>query len=1216
MKGDAIVHSTGVSARMPGYAPMMPPGMNTEQYYEWFYQEMQRTGADGYYLLHNHPNGDPTPSRDDLKLTDALGNEVGGLRAHVIINSGKYATIELSSRTGLAQPSVHTKDFGPDKVLQASKPNPLLGKTIAALADLAVIGKSAQKPGWITLIGTDASNNVRVVTEAPSSILTRNAPYLAGLVRRTLRNSGATRVFLVGSDEDMGSAPVRAAVKGGIVEDALGESGMTLRTAGVVQPDKPGQRAFERVQGRVVRTPDAPVEGLNDVREWRAKASDVVGDLFKSQGVVGWWHKTVGTMHDLAQRRPAFKRVYDAVQTFLQDVSLYATEAADLAPNILPKLETFADLKKGAMSLADTKALAAPVFEGTLTYARDQDGRLIKMEELEARYAALPTEAKAQMLLRKRLVTPEQLQRWQASKLDVYEGAVRNRFEAEFLKAGVVFTDAELKTTFGLNPDQIDLYREFRAAVDKSLNNLGKAEMLRFGGKDTEALRQMVLDAATADDAAVLLRDHLLQMAEDDPSRAAVLIDSANTMIEKGDKIKSLIEHGYAPLSRYGSYTVDVVDADGERVHFGLYESRLDRGAAARRLREQFPGATITQGTVSQQAYKLFNGITPETLELFGEMVGLEADGDEAKNQMFQQYLKLAKSNRSAMKRLIQRKGIAGYSEDPGRVLAGFVYSNARLTAQNLHAGDIARATQDIPKEDGELKDMAIKMADYVRNPQEEAQQIRGLLFAQYIGGSIASAMVNMTQPFAVTMPYLSQYGGIAKSAARMKQAVADVMKSTTGDAKLDAALKHAEAEGIVAPQEVHQLIAQARGKAALKTGDGTKLGNTWAAAQNAGAKIMVAWGKPFSLAEQFNRRVTFIAAYRTAVEQGIANPVKFAEKAIADTQFVYNKGNKPQWARGAVGSVIFTFKQYSISYAELLHRMATQGGPEGKKAALFALAMLFLLSGAGGIPFMSDAEDVIDGIMQRLGYAFSTKQARRQFLINTLGEGGANFAERGISGFPGVPIDVAGRLGMDNMLPGTGLLVKKADHARDVAELLGPAADLVQRGYEGAGKVLDGDVVQGGTMMAPKAAENLRKGIEVMLTGEYKDTKGRKVMDASPIDGLVKAIGFQPADVAREAERSFTTQAMVAQNRLAKQDLAADMAKAVYEKDAEQQKAVRDAVREWNRKNPHSPMTIDMAGVRRRVMAMRQDRASRVAQAAPKAIRQEVKRQLQEGTN
>lgn len=968
--------------------------------------------------------------------------------------------------------------------------------------------------------------------------------------------------------------------------------------------EMPGQPAYSRT---------ATAEGLNDTRDYRAKAKNAVSDLFSTPGAVSWWHKTVGTMHDLAQRSPQFNRVYDAVQTFLQDVSYYATEAADLAPRILPKLETLADLKKTALSAEDTKGLSRPVFEGTLLWGRDQAGKLIKMTELEAQFANVSTQEKGQMLLRKRAITPEQLQRWQASKLDIYEAAVTSRFDAEFLTPGVVFTDAELKSTFGASDLHIGLYREFRASVDMSLNRLGIAEMLRFGGKDTAALRDMVLDAPTANDAAVLLRDALLQMADDTPERGDVLRDTANKMIEKGDKIQSLIDRGYAPLTRYGQYTLDVVDENGERVYFGMFEGRLERGAKARQMRENFPKATITQGTNSQQAYKLFNGITPETLELFGNMVGLESDGDGESHQMFQQYLKLAKSNRSAMKRLIERKGIAGFSEDAGRVLAGFVYSNARLTSQNLHQGAITQATQEIPKDAGQLKDMAVKLTDYVRNPQEEAQQIRGLLFAQYLGGSLASAMVNMTQPFAVTMPYLSQWGGVAKSAIRMKGALADALKASTGDAKLDAALKKAEADGIVAPQEVHQLIAQARGQSALKSSDGTTTGDAKALLSNGFSKLTILWGKPFALAELFNRRVTFVAAYRTAVEQGIADPAGFAAKAIADTQFVYNKGNKPQWARGAVGSLAFTFKQYSISYMELLHRMATQGGPEGKKAAAFALAMLFLMSGAGGIPFMSDAEDVVDAIAQRLGYSFSTKQARRQFLISTLGEGAGAFVERGVSGLPGAPIDVAGRLGMGNLIPATGLLPKKQDHARDVAELAGPAADLAQRVFEGAGKVLDGDVVAGATMMAPKAAENLRKGLEVMIEGEYKDARGRKVIDAGVLDGLVKAIGFQPNDVAKVQEATVATQGLVAQNRMAKQDFAADMAKAVYERDAEAQKAVRDAVREWNRKNPHSPLNIDMAGVRRRVMAMRQSKTERVAQAAPKAIRQEVKRQLKE---
>ena len=63
MKGDRIVHSTGVSARMPGYSPMVPAGMTNDEYFQWFEETMMSTGADGYYVLHNHPNGDPTPSR-------------------------------------------------------------------------------------------------------------------------------------------------------------------------------------------------------------------------------------------------------------------------------------------------------------------------------------------------------------------------------------------------------------------------------------------------------------------------------------------------------------------------------------------------------------------------------------------------------------------------------------------------------------------------------------------------------------------------------------------------------------------------------------------------------------------------------------------------------------------------------------------------------------------------------------------------------------------------------------------------------------------------------------------------------------------------------------------------------------------------------------------------------------------------------------------------
>jgi hypothetical protein len=284
-----------------------------------------------------------------------------------------------------------------------------------------------------------------------------------------------------------------------------------------------------------------------------------------------------------------------------------------------------------------------------------------------------------------------------------------------------------------------------------------------------------------------------------------------------------------------------------------------------------------------------------------------------------------------------------------GRVLASFVYSNARQAAGALNAGTVERAIGSIPKEQGELKDVAMGLQSYIRDPQEEGQAIRGMLFAQYLGGSVASAFVNMTQPFQITLPWLSQYGGMKAAGAQLARAVKDMARrGHKYEADLANALKHAEDDGVVSPQEIHQIMAQARGTGSLRVGDGTRMGDARAAAANNWERVKVAWGQPFALAEQFNRRSTFIAAYRLAKEQGMAAPAEFARRAVLETQFVYSKANKMRWGRGAIGGTLMTFKTYSVSYLELMQRMWTQGGPEGKRAVGWAVAMLLLMGGAG----------------------------------------------------------------------------------------------------------------------------------------------------------------------------------------------------------------------------------------------------------------------------
>lgn len=960
--------------------------------------------------------------------------------------------------------------------------------------------------------------------------------------------------------------------------------------------------------------PQALAGAMNNAQDVKLPAGYIVNDFFKANGKLNWWHKTVGTQYNLAERNPTFKKVFDGVQSFINDVSFYASEAADLAPSILPKMESWKDITKSPISAADNKAIAAPIFEGTLVWMRDGAGKPVKASVMEEAAAKMTADDKAQRLFREDKISEGVLKMWRGLPIEQYESMVDGKYEREFLKPGIVFTPAELKSFFKLTDRQVELYNEFRAATDKSLTNMAVADMVRFGGTDVEEVRDQALAMGDVDAAAVLLRDHLLELSEGS-ERAGVLQDTASRMIDKADRARDLMDRGYAPLSRFGSNSLDVVDENGERVYFGLFESKPEANKMARQMRANFPNATISQGTMSDEEYKLFAGVSPETVELFGEMLGLEAGGDDAAHQAFQQYLKLAKANRSAMKRLIQRKGIAGFSEDPGRVLAGFVYSNARQTSSGLHMGAITQSVKDIPKGQGELKDAAMQLMDYVKNPQEEAQKIRGLLFAQYLGGSIASALVNLMQPLNITFPWLSQYGGIAKAAMQMKNAVGDALKKSTGDKALDAALKKAEEDGIVSPQEVFQLMAQAQGKATLKPGDGTTAGDAAATASNAMSKLSLAWGKVFGLAEQFNRRTTFIAAYRTAVDQGMSDPAAFAERAVQETQFVYNKGAKPKWARGAVGGVLFTFKSYSINYVEMLSRMASSG-QEGRKAALLALAVLFLMSGSGGLPFAEDLDDVVDGVMQRLGYNFSSKQAKQEFFTGLLGRPGAQFVERGISGLAGVPIDVSGRLGMGNLIPGTGLLTKKQDHSRDLLELAGPAGDLGKRAFDAAGKLVDGNITgRTGALatMSPTAVRNVIQAVDMANTGMYRDVNGKKVIDTDSYDVLAKAIGFQPNDVARVQDATRQVQNMVGQNKMRESEIAAMWAQGMFEGDQAKVQEARDALKRWNEANPAAPIRIQMPQILRRVKAMREDKATRIAKTAPKEIRASVRKELAE---
>ena len=87
-----IVDHEGVSCGTPG-AVRICLG-DPDEYMRYVRDRIGRLGADTVHMIHNHIAGDPTPSIADLAATAYVFDRIPQFKGHVIINSGKYASID------------------------------------------------------------------------------------------------------------------------------------------------------------------------------------------------------------------------------------------------------------------------------------------------------------------------------------------------------------------------------------------------------------------------------------------------------------------------------------------------------------------------------------------------------------------------------------------------------------------------------------------------------------------------------------------------------------------------------------------------------------------------------------------------------------------------------------------------------------------------------------------------------------------------------------------------------------------------------------------------------------------------------------------------------------------------------------------------------------------------------------------------------------------
>lgn len=928
-------------------------------------------------------------------------------------------------------------------------------------------------------------------------------------------------------------------------------------------------------------TKQAPHEFNNIVRRTQRNVINYFANQPDNLRTFGLYDKTLATQFHKALKDKDYGRVFGYANAMQNEVSLTSIRPSELAPAILPRIDNVVaaakTVVKGKNVHPQMAAAGNALFAGTL-----------------------------------------------------YGNTVLD---------GHVWSDAELRNNFRLNDEGVALYQQGRAAIDASLDEIAAAEAYAAAqGFIPKSMRRMIIDNPQA--ARVLIEGELarqirtvktaIRAAAGNTARVADL-NSSLTGYEDAEKAvarifnqsRMLKDAGYAPLMRFGQYTVTtqpidpttgevLKDADGHPIteFFGQYETQAEARMIERQQQQLYSGQDyrVTAGVKSELSHRLYAGITPETLALFGDVIGLDA--------ATKKYYQVALAERSALKRRLQRKNVAGYAEDMPRVLSNFITSNGRLAANRYYQKDFDQAIRNIPHAKGDVMDEAIKLKEYMNNPKDPAAPVSAALFAWFLGGSVASAAVNLTQPVLMTAPYLSQFG-IAHATKAMAEALPMALgKKPVNDPVLREALRRASREGVVDAQEIFHLYSvgtQSVSTGLVNAASHIPIAGKYVKAGSEDARVRInafltIWGAMFSAAEGFNRRLTFVAAWKVAQAKGQndSQAYAFAVRAVNETQGIYNKVNRPNWARNPVGRVVLTFKQYAIMYVELLSRMWKNGGPEGKRAALIMLGVLMLSAGEDNLPFSQDLDDLIDTIGQRMGFDTNVRRSKRRVAHKVLGKALGDLFLYGISSY--LPIDFSNRLGLGNLIPGSDVAkLSNTDPARSLWEVGGAGVGLGQQVGDAMGAFGEGNIAKGFKNLAPTAIRNALDGAAMLHKGHGTDVKGRRTVDTTTGDALGKMIGFNPTTVAQETRKTMPLQQDINLQRHMESSILDNWARAATDGDRAAIAVQEKRLAEWNRDNPEIPIIIHPDQIRNRVRMMNKDKDTRMLKGAPREMRGKI---------
>ena len=158
---------------------------------------MFRLGANGYYLMHNHPSGNAKASQPDIQLTKQLAKSVNGFLGHVIVDHSTFSWIDIKNGNVTVCDNLPIVSERKTTINEQCTKNPIMDYKINSRNDLARLMYDVKhSENYSLIILCSCTNKIRLIQEVPNCFMNMSYEQLGGYIKNQALMTGSTKAYI------------------------------------------------------------------------------------------------------------------------------------------------------------------------------------------------------------------------------------------------------------------------------------------------------------------------------------------------------------------------------------------------------------------------------------------------------------------------------------------------------------------------------------------------------------------------------------------------------------------------------------------------------------------------------------------------------------------------------------------------------------------------------------------------------------------------------------------------------------------------------------------------------------------------------------------------------------------------------------------------------------------------------------------------------------